>query len=202
MNAPRPTSGYAPAPIAPVQAMPPLSGQAPHPGQYPAASGGMVNPYPPQMPNGYQAQLPSGYQVPGQISSNGYNANGYNVPQNTDYRPLSSAAISDGPNIGMGVLAGVILAIVCGLGFGFISVAAGFRIPYLSLGIGYLIGYAVLRASKESGDVQGIIAGVCSLLACLLGLGVMFLNNIYFSPFALIIVAFATYRGYAIAADV
>lgn len=210
---PYPSLNGKPAPSAPYGT--PLNAPAQGtPLAYPPQPAGQ-NPYapPPDAPNPYAQQLPPGYQVPNNPYSNAPNNNVPNNPygapqnspygtqQNAAYRPLSSEAISDGPNIGMGVFAGIVVMIVCGLVFGFGSIAIGFRIPFLSIGIGYAVGYAVLKASKENGDMQGIVAGVCSLLACLMGLGIMYLGNAYFSPIAFLLVAYATYRAYVIAAN-
>jgi hypothetical protein len=103
------------------------------------------------------------------------------------------------PNIAMGALVGAGTALACGIGFGFASVAAGFRILFLTLLIGYIVGYAVLKASKAPGQSQAMIAGGSALVGTLLGLGIMFLANVSFTPLAYLIAGYAFFRAYRIA---
>ncbi|HZT44084.1 MAG TPA: tetratricopeptide repeat protein [Chthonomonadaceae bacterium] len=129
-------------------------------------------------------------------------ANPYGVPPimgQPAYHPMASAFPMAEPNIGMGALAGAGVALACGIGFGFVSVAAGFRIPYLTILIGYIVGYAVLKASKAPGPTQGMIAGGCAVVSTLIGLGIMHLAGIIVSPLALLLVVYAGFRGYRIA---
>ena len=120
------------------------------------------------------------------------------MPGQPGYIPFSQKPLAE-PNYAMGALVGVLLAIACGLGFGFASVAIGFRIPFLTLAIGYINGYAVLKASRVGGSTPAIIACVSALVASGLGLLIMYMASVPFTPLALVIAGYAGYRAYIIA---
>ena len=56
-----------------------------------------------------------------------------------------------------------------------------------------------LKASGGPGPVPGIIAGVSAVLSTALGLGIMYVAGVFFSPIALLIVAYAGFRAHRIA---
>ena len=116
----------------------------------------------------------------------------------TGYGPLSQGSAAQ-PNLAVAALVGVLLALACGFGFGYASVAAGLRIPYLTLAIGYINGFAVLKAAGAPGQGVGIIAGASGLIAAGLATLIMFLAQVPFSIFAVVLIGYAAFRAYAIA---
>jgi hypothetical protein len=101
--------------------------------------------------------------------------------------------------MGAGILAAIALTLLCGLSFGYGSVALGMRIPFVSLAIGYIVGYAMLKAVRVPGHGLGVLSAVSAVLACLLGLLIMYLAGVIFSPLAFVIVGYAGFRAYRIA---
>ncbi len=144
-------------------------------------------------------------QSPAQGQNPAYGQQPYGQPgygqQGAAYRPLSTSdSAAKGPNIAVGVVVGILLVLGLGAGFGFASVAMGFRIPFQTIAIGYIVGYAIRSVCGGPGSVQGIIAGVCSLLAAAASLGIMYLGGAYFSPVAIFLLLIAVSQGYRIAA--
>lgn len=117
------------------------------------------------------------------------------MPPAATGRPLASKTAPQA-NPTMGIVVGVVLMLACGIGFGFASVAMGIRIPFLTLLIGDLIGYAVVTASKDNGPLQATVAAICALGAALLGLYIMATHGVFFSPIAYIIAGFAAFRAF------
>jgi hypothetical protein len=121
----------------------------------------------------------------------------YPVSAPTAYRP--APAPSGAANLGVGILAALVLTLLCGLAFGFGSVALGMRIPFVSIAIGYIVGYAMLKAVRVPGHGLGVLSAVSAVIACLLGLLIMYLAGIIFSPISFLIVGYAGFRAYRIA---
>jgi hypothetical protein len=78
------------------------------------------------------------------------------------------------PSIVPGIVVGVLLAVVCGFVFGKGSVAVGARLGIVNIAVGYIIGFAVLKACKESGPLPGFVAGTSALCAALIGQYIMY----------------------------
>jgi hypothetical protein len=73
---------------------------------------------------------------------------------------------------------GIVLALVLGVAFGLLSVALGMRIPFLTLAIGYIIGNAVVKTSRNTGMVEAMTACICTLAATGIGLFIMYMQGI------------------------
>ncbi len=128
------------------------------------------------------------------------------MPANQSFTPTANfsqtalKSVPSEPSLGIAILVGIVLILVCGLGFGFASVAMGFRIPFLTLAIGYIMGYAVLKACGGfQGTGPGIIAAVSAIVAAGLGLMIMYLNSVILSPISIIILIYAGVRAFKIA---
>ncbi len=169
-------------PLAPATVAPPLYGQ-----QAPAS----VPLQPHGQPTTY-GQNPAYGQQP-------YGRSGYGQPGTTS-RPSTQSSAASGPNITLGIVVGILLVLGLGAAFGFASAAIGFRIPFQTIAIGYIVGYAIRAACGGTGQVQGMIAGVCSLLAASASLGIMYLGGAVFSPIAIFLLLIAVSQGYKIAA--
>ncbi|HZO87048.1 MAG TPA: tetratricopeptide repeat protein [Chthonomonadaceae bacterium] len=178
-----PVMAAAPAPA--YAAGTPLNGSAP----YGASSYGQA-PYPAQP----QANLNSPYGAP-QQSYSPQQPYPTAVTQGAAPRPVPTGQ----PNIGAGVAVALLLGAACGLGFGYASVAMGMRIPFLTILIGYIIGYAVLKASNQPGPTQAIAAAISATGSTLLGLFIMYSAGVMVSPIAVGLVIYAGYRAYVIA---
>lgn len=121
-------------------------------------------------------------------------------------RPLASqstpASANVGLNITLAVVIGVVLILVVGVGFGFGAIAMGRTIPFLSIFVGLIVGHAVKAAAGGTGPGIGVIGAVCSLLAILVSYGVIMLSVSGYmpSPISLLLMFYATWRGYRIGA--
>jgi hypothetical protein len=70
------------------------------------------------------------------------------------------------PNIVLGLILGVVGAIVGGLVWYFVAISAEMEIGYISLGMGYLIGMGVyLGSGKKRGHTLQVISAVIALVA-------------------------------------
>jgi hypothetical protein len=150
-----PQSGYGAPPPPPYGQQPPYGQPQPAPGQpgyntygttpqpgyptQPAPYGARQQPYPGQNP--YPAQPP---------------------------RTLSSAPvpITTG-NYMLGVVFGLIAAVVSAVIYIAVVNATGFSIGYMALGVGFLVGWAVKMGTRIPSPAAGIIAAVLTVLAIL-----------------------------------
>lgn len=190
-GAPPPPS-YAPSPQSPpfdLTGNPIAQPQQPAPGAYLPPPGATFAP-------------PGGYSIPGQPNA---------VPPPAAYPgaypsaqggyaayPVASVPVKE-PNVAVGAAVAIGMAILCGVIYGFASAAIGMRIPFLALGIGYLMGYAILKATGAPSHAMGIVSAVCTLISCLIGLGIMWISGVFLSPLSLLIVGYAVVRAYKIA---
>jgi hypothetical protein len=103
-----------------------------------------------------------------------------------------------------------------------VTVATGYQIGYMAIGVGFLVGYAIRLAGKGVTSVFGVVGAVLALLGCALGNllavtallaqndGIPFLQALpqlnpqliqelmvaFFSPMDLLFYGIATYEGY------
>jgi hypothetical protein len=80
-----------------------------------------------------------------------------------------NAVMVENGNLPLGILAGVVAAIVGALIWMGVTVATGMHIGYVALGIGALVGVAVRWAGKGSTPVFGVVGAVMTLVGCILG---------------------------------
>ena len=125
-------------------------------------------------------------------------------------------------NLGMALGAGLVSSLAgAGLWAG-ITVATGYQIGFMAIGVGFLVGFAVRAAGKGVSSVFGVVGAVFALVGCALGNllavaaivgqneGVPFLDVLTqldfaliqelmvatFSPMDLLFYGFAIYEGY------
>jgi len=72
-------------------------------------------------------------------------------------------------NLPVGVLAGLIGALGGAAVWGGITVATGYQIGWMAVGVGFLVGYAVRTFGKGIDKVFGIAGAVLALIGCGLG---------------------------------
>jgi hypothetical protein len=121
-----------------------------------------------------------------------------------------------------GVLAGLAAAVAGAALWAVITVATGYQIGWMAVGVGFLVGFAVRRAGKGLDKSFGVAGALLALVGCLLGnfltvvhfvaeaqeWGYFFtltsidpaaipeLMTITFSPMDLLFYALALYQGY------
>ncbi|CAN5181105.1 hypothetical protein BH09BAC1_BH09BAC1_02320 [soil metagenome] len=72
-------------------------------------------------------------------------------------------------NLPMGLLMGAAAAFVGALLWGVITVATGYQIGYMAIGVGLLVGFSVRFGGKGLSPIFGISGAVFALLGCVLG---------------------------------
>lgn len=72
-------------------------------------------------------------------------------------------------NLVVGAVAGFLTAVVAAIAWAAITVAAGYTIGWLAVGIGFATGFAVRTAGKGVEPIFGIVGGIMSLIGCILG---------------------------------
>lgn len=71
-------------------------------------------------------------------------------------------------NLPKGLLCGVVAALIGAVAWGLISVSTGYRIGYMAIAIGFLVGFA-MRQGKGIRPVFGILGAALALFSCVLG---------------------------------
>jgi len=69
----------------------------------------------------------------------------------------------------MATLAGLVAAVVGASIWAAVTVATGFQIGWIAIGIGFAVGIAIRYVGKGIDQIFGVVAGVLSLLGCGLG---------------------------------
>lgn len=72
-------------------------------------------------------------------------------------------------NMPMGILAALLGAVLGAVLWALVTVATGFQIGYMAVGVGFLVGYAMRYFGKGIDPVYGYIGGALALFGCLLG---------------------------------
>lgn len=82
---------------------------------------------------------------------------------------MSSSGRFSQPNLAAGVVAGLLAGVVGAILWGGFTDLTHFRIGYLALGIGVLVGYAIVRVGQVRTVAVGVTAAVITLVACAAG---------------------------------
>jgi len=82
---------------------------------------------------------------------------------------MSSSGRFAQPNLAAGVVAGLLAGVVGAILWGGFTALTHFRIGYLALGIGVLVGYAIVRVGQVRTVAVGVTAAVITLVACAAG---------------------------------
>lgn len=72
-------------------------------------------------------------------------------------------------NLPAGITAGLVAALLSAVIWAGITVATGYQIGYMAIGVGALVGFAVRRFGKGYETIFGVVGGGMALLGCLLG---------------------------------
>jgi hypothetical protein len=83
--------------------------------------------------------------------------------------PTSGVGRFGQPNLAAGVVAGLLAGVVGAILWGGFTALTHFRIGYLALGIGVLVGYAIVRVGQVRTVAVGVTAAVITLVACAAG---------------------------------
>jgi hypothetical protein len=128
-------------------------------------------------------------------------------------------------NLPLGVLAGAVASLVGAALWAGITVATGYQIGFMAIGVGFLVGFAVRVAGKGISAPFGVLGAALALVGCLVGNllavsaivaqseGVPFWSVVaqldpeliqrlmvaFFSPMDLLFYAIAVYEGYRLA---
>jgi hypothetical protein len=82
---------------------------------------------------------------------------------------MSSSGRFTQPNLAAGVVAGVLAGVVGAILWGGFTALTHFRIGYLALGIGVLVGYAIVQVGQVRTVAVGVTAAVITVVACAAG---------------------------------
>ena len=78
-------------------------------------------------------------------------------------------SLKDEQNFQLAIGIGAIVTIVCAILWAVITLATGYQIGYMAVGVGFVVGYAVRYAGKGIDQKFGVLGAVLALLGCLLG---------------------------------
>ncbi len=94
-----------------------------------------------------------------------------NVPPVIDPAKAQSlfAQLVGQQNFPLGVLGGLVAAIAGGLGWAAVTIATGYQIGWMAVGIGFLVGIVVRKLGKGLTKKFGIAGGALALFGCILG---------------------------------
>ena len=82
---------------------------------------------------------------------------------------LTLEAMRSEQSLAMGIFAGFFAAIAGAAVWGLVTAYTGYQIGYMSIGVGFLVGFAVRIAGKGIDSSFGVVSAVLSLLGCVLG---------------------------------
>ena len=92
-----------------------------------------------------------------------------NRPLEPASHPISSVGRFAQPNLAAGVVAGLLAGVLGAVLWGGFTALTHFRIGYLALGIGVLVGYAIVQVGQVRTVAVGVTAAVITLVACAAG---------------------------------
>lgn len=72
-------------------------------------------------------------------------------------------------NIGVGAAAGFVAAVIGAVLWAVITVATGWQIGFMAIGVGFLVGLTMRAAGKGIDPYFGYVGGALALIGCLLG---------------------------------
>jgi vacuolar-type H+-ATPase subunit I/STV1 len=72
-------------------------------------------------------------------------------------------------NLPLGFAGGTAAAIVGAIVWAIITVATGYQIGWIAMGVGFIVGYSVRYLGKGMDPIFGIMGGALALFGCLLG---------------------------------
>ncbi|GAK59603.1 hypothetical protein U27_06588 [Candidatus Vecturithrix granuli] len=72
-------------------------------------------------------------------------------------------------NLWVGILGGIIAAFVGSLLWALITVVTGYKIGWVAVGVGGIVGYTIRTFGKGASPIFGILGALCSVGGCLCG---------------------------------
>lgn len=72
-------------------------------------------------------------------------------------------------NLPLAILAGVVSAIIGAVLWAVITAVTGYQIGFMAIGVGLLVGVAVLKFGRGITPLYGVVGAVCALFGCVLG---------------------------------
>lgn len=72
-------------------------------------------------------------------------------------------------NLPLGILGGLIAAVIGGVLWAAITVATGYQIGYMAVAVGLMVGFAIRLTGKGLDKIFGIIGALLSVVGCILG---------------------------------
>ena len=81
----------------------------------------------------------------------------------------SFAEVGANQNLVLGIICSLLTAIVCALIWAAITVASGYQIGYMAIGLGFLVGKVNHFTGRGNTIVFGVVGAVMALLGCVLG---------------------------------
>lgn len=76
---------------------------------------------------------------------------------------------TDNQNLFLGVIAGCVAAVIGAIAWALVTVATGYQIGWMAVGVGFLVGYSMKYLGKGTTLVFGVIAAVIALVGCVAG---------------------------------
>lgn len=76
---------------------------------------------------------------------------------------------ADNQNLFLGVIAGCAAAVIGAIAWALITVATGYQIGWMAVGVGFLVGYSMKYLGKGTTVVFGVTAAVIALVGCVAG---------------------------------
>jgi len=78
-------------------------------------------------------------------------------------------AIFNSQNLPMAILAGVVAGVIGAVIWAVISAVTNYQIGFMAIGVGLLVGVAVLHFGRGITPLYGVVGAVCALFGCVLG---------------------------------
>ena len=72
-------------------------------------------------------------------------------------------------NLPMAFIAGLAIMAVCALAWAMITMATGYQIGYMAVGVGLAVGFGIRYTGKGMDKIFGILGGMLALGGCMLG---------------------------------
>ena len=78
----------------------------------------------------------------------------------------------------LAIIAGIVVGVVCAFLWAGITLASGYQIGYMAIGVGAVVGFAIRKIGNGITQKFGIAGAVIALLACLLGNALIILGYV------------------------
>ena len=86
----------------------------------------------------------------------------------TKWEAFNAQRLSE-QNLALSIVAGGLAALIGAAVWAGVTVATGYQIGWMAIGVGFLAGYAVRQLGKGVAPTFGVVAAACALLGCITG---------------------------------